>query len=657
MIPAGFKPFDQMSPEDYASIGFKCGLEVHQQLLTRTKLFCRCPAGRFTNDYDCEILRHMRPTLSELGEYDGTALMEKKTRKNIYYRLHHETVCTYEFDDTPPFFMADDALDIAIELALLVRLNMVQELHIARKQYLDGSIPAGFQRTTILGVDGWIPFKDRKIDIWQLGLEEDSCREVSDVGHDRVFRTDRLGMPLVEVVTGPDMRTPQEAAQVGEIIRRLCRSTGKVRTGYGAARQDVNVSVNGGTRVEIKGVPQLWRIPRLVYNEAMRQCALLDIRSELKSRGVTPATFRHHSDDVTRIVARTHYGPMREAVAAGDKVYCIVLKGFDGILKKPTQAHTMFAKELSDRIRVISCLTRLPNMVHSDTASESLYGKDWQKIRRRMNADHHDALVLVWGNERDVQSACAEVAIRAKEAAVGVPSDTRQALKDDTNGFERVLPGAARMYPDTDLPPLTVDSSRVERIKATLPEFVWEWDDRCRSLGLNEELLTGLHRSKFRHLFLRIVEELDCRPTLVAVVLCQRLKAFKRRGLPIDCLTDEIILDVFRAHAKGRCSREGVEQLFGLILESAADPQGDMADVETALESFEDGSMTNQTLDQKLMAALKKFGPNRLDAESRRHRYVMGVLMGEYRGRVDGTRLAQRARLAPSEKIAQPSSQ
>ncbi|MCH7924036.1 MAG: Glu-tRNA(Gln) amidotransferase subunit GatE [Planctomycetes bacterium] len=657
MMPAGFKPFEEMLPEDYASIGLKCGLEVHQQLLTRTKLFCRCPAGRYTNASDCEILRHMRPTLSELGEYDGTALMEKKTRKNIYYRLHHETVCTYEFDDTPPFFPAEDALDIAIELALLLRLNTVQELHIARKQYLDGSIPAGFQRTMIFGVDGWIPYKERKIHIWQLGLEEDSCREVSDVGHDRVYRTDRLGMPLIEVVTGPDMYTPQETAEVGEIIRRLCRSTGKVRTGYGAARQDVNVSVRGGTRIEIKGVPQLWRIPRLIYNEAMRQCALLEIRNELKSRGVTPSTFGHYDDDVTGIVAKTHYGPMHAAVAAGDVVRCVVLKKFAGILNRLTQEHTSFAKELSDRIRVISCLTQLPNMVHSDTASESLYGKDWQKVRKRMKADHDDALVLVWGNERDAQSACAEVAIRAKEAAIGVPGDTRQALKDGTNGFERVLPGAARMYPDTDLPPILIDSARVDRIRATLPPYVWDWDKRCRSLGLNEELLTCLHRSNFRHLFLPIVDELDCDPTFVAVVFCQRLKSFKRRGLPIDCLTDELVMDVFRTHAKGRCSRDGVEKLFQFILESATGTQGERGDVESALSSLGEDPVTDQTLDQQLSDAWKTFKPGRIESHGQRHRFVMGRLMQEYRGRVDGTRLAQRAQLVLSPNVAKSSCQ
>jgi glutamyl-tRNA(Gln) amidotransferase subunit E len=225
-----FKPFADMTTEDYAAVGFKSGLEIHQQLLTERKLFCRCPAGRYSSAYHAEILRHMRPTLSELGEYDGTALMEFKTKKEIIYRINRETVCTYEMDDTPPFMIDEQALDIALSIAMLYECVMVDELHIARKQYLDGSIPTGFQRTTIVGVDGHIPYKDRTIQIIQLGLEEDACREVSDVGHRRTYLTDRLGMPLIETVTGPDMRTPNEVAEVAQILRRIVRSTGRVRS-------------------------------------------------------------------------------------------------------------------------------------------------------------------------------------------------------------------------------------------------------------------------------------------------------------------------------------------------------------------------------------------------------------------------------------------
>jgi glutamyl-tRNA(Gln) amidotransferase subunit E len=253
---AGYVSRKDATQEDYDRIGFMSGLEVHQQLKTKEKLFCHCPAGVYQKPdvYDAEVIRHMRPTLSELGEYDGTALMEFKTRKNIIYRLKNETTCTYEVDDTPPFPVNREALQIAIEISLLSKLNIVGEVHITRKQYLDGSIPTGFQRTAIIGVEGLLPLPNKNIRLIQLSLEEDSCREVSDIGHTRIYRTDRLGMPLIETVTYPEMVNPDEVKETCDYIRFLNRSTGKVRTGIGAGRQDVNVSCRGGHRVEIKGV-------------------------------------------------------------------------------------------------------------------------------------------------------------------------------------------------------------------------------------------------------------------------------------------------------------------------------------------------------------------------------------------------------------------
>jgi len=638
---ASFKPFDEMTLEDYANIGLKCGLEVHQQLLTERKLFCRCPAGRYSNEYDAEILRHMRPTLSELGEYDGTALMEKKTRKNVFYRINHETVCTYEFDDTPPFMLDEESLDIAIELSLLMRLNMVGELHIARKQYLDGSIPTGFQRTAIVGVDGWIPFKDRRIGVRQLSIEEDACREVADVGHDRFFLTDRLGMPLIEAVTEPDMRTPQEAADVCQIIRMLCRSTGKVRTGYGAGREDVNVSVRGGTRVEIKGVPQIWRIPRLIYNEAMRQCALLEIRHELKQRGVTPKTFAYSAHDVSRLVAKATYEPIRAALAEGLCVKCVVLKGFAGLLSHPTQEHTNFATEFSDRVRVVACLTKLPNMVHSGTAAESIPARDWKQLRRKTGAKANDALMLVWGDQRDAETACSEIALRAREATEGVPNDTRQAFKDGTNGFERVLPGADRMYPDTDLPPIEIPLERVVRIRSRLPEYVWDRETRYRGMNVPEELIEPMCVSRRAGLFDRIVSKLSLDPRFVAVTLLQRLKAFRREGLKPERLSDEALFGVFKAHADGRLAREGVPKLIEMLLKAPVPRAGGESRVTQLLDELRIHPISEDELNAALASAIERAESGRFVSLEQKHRYLMGQLMGALIGRIEGRQLAE----------------
>ena len=533
------------------------------------------------------------------------------------------------------------AIDIAIELSLLLRLNMVGELHIARKQYLDGSIPTGFQRTAILGVDGWLPYKDRRIGIRQLSIEEDACREVSDIGHDRVYLTDRLGTPLIEAVTEPDLRTPQETADVCQIIRMLCRSTGHVRTGYGAGREDVNVSVRGGTRVEIKGVPQIWRIPRLVYNEAMRQCALLKIRSELHKRGVTPETFAFDARDVTPLLAKASYEPIHAALADGLRVKCTVLKGFAGLLNHPTQEHTTFATEFADRIRVVACLTKLPNLVHSDSAAESIPARDWKKLRKKTGAGMNDAMVLVWGDELDTETACSEIVLRAREATEGVPNDTRQALKDGTNGFERVLPGAERMYPDTDLPPIEIPLKRINDIREKLPEYVWQREERYRRLNVPPEIVRPLTISPLADLFDRIIGELKIDPCFVAVMLFQRLKAFRRAGLDPQRLTDEELYCIFKMNADGRLAREGVPQLFELLLKSPPFYTDNESRVTAMLTELKMHPVTEDELNGLLDEAITRAESKIFATPARQQRYLMGQLMQILVGRIEGKRLAE----------------
>jgi len=369
---------------DYAEVGLKVGLEVHQQLLTDKKMFCQCPAGLYTNHHDGSVLRHMRPTLSELGEYDGTALMEFKTRKNIVYLLHTSNVCTYEIDDTPPFLVNPQAIDIAIEQCLMLGCDIVDEVHIARKQYLDGSIPTGFQRTAIVGVNGRLPFLDRELSITQVSVEEDSCREVSDRGHLIVWRTDRLGMPLIETVTGPDLRTPDEVEEAILLVGRVCRSTGHVRVGLGASRQDINVSVRGGRRVEIKGVPKAGWAPALVHGEAVRQVNLLELRDELHRRGLSrPDNLAIDHLEVTAIVDGSSLEVLHHATwerflegdgrrpgfeqGAGDFcVRAVRLQGLAGTLSWPTQPGRTFADEVRGRVRVIATLDQAPILLHSE---------------------------------------------------------------------------------------------------------------------------------------------------------------------------------------------------------------------------------------------------------------------------------------------------
>ena len=627
------KIFSEMSAKDYADLGLKVGLEIHQQVLTQKKLFCRCPARQYSKEFDAEILRHMRPTLSELGEYDGTALMEYKTRKEIIYQINHKSVCTYEMDDTPPFEINDQALEIALEIALLLNYKLVDEIHIARKQYLDGSIPTGFQRTTIVGIDGWIPYKDRKINLIQLGLEEDACREVSDVGHQRVFVTDRLGMPLIEMVTGPEMHTPQEAADVANVLRYLVRSTGKVRTGIGAARQDVNVSIAGGTRIEIKGVHRIPLIPLLIYYEAMRQHALLKIRQELKKRGITKKTFQANSHDVTQLVANSTWDPIRMALKRGEKVHAVNLKNFMGILSYPTQTGKVFSKEISDRVRIIACLTRLPNMLTSESTEETIESFTWNKIRKTLKTASRDSVILVWGVEEDISTAVKEIIIRAKEAITGVPGETRQAMIDGTNGFERILPGPDRMYPDTDLPPLEILPDRIENIGRNVPVRIWERDKKYQKWGIPEHLWTIIAISPKATFFEELVHKYSVPPTMIARFLFEISKYWRRNGFDFEHLKDTDWHIFFSMAEKNPALLEKGKNLLEKYMQ-------EKNRFEIILESFLIDGKSKKTLESKIAEIIGQFR-GKVKSENE-HKYFMGLAMSTFRGFIRGEEVSRK---------------
>jgi glutamyl-tRNA(Gln) amidotransferase subunit E len=555
---------------DYQQIGLRVGLEVHQQLLTEQKMFCRCPAGMYTEQHDGVMLRHMRPTLSELGEYDGTALMEFKTKKNIVYLLHKSNVCTYEMDDTPPFIVNRRAVDIAIEQCLMLGCDVVDEVHIARKQYLDGSIPTGFQRTAIVGVNGRLPFRGRELTVIQVSVEEDSCREVQDRGHMAVWRTDRLGMPLIETVTGPELETPEEVEEAILLIGRVCRSTGHVRVGMGASRQDVNVSVRGGRRVETKGVPKASLARQLVHSEAVRQVELLRLRDELHARG-----FRQASDitmehiDITTLVAdfrlealqRDNWErfveaeEMRQGMELGEGPYsvrAIRLPGLAGTVGQPCQPGRTFAHELAGRVRVIATLDQPPILLDSDTWPDYPGGaEELEEIRQAAACAPEDGLVVVWGVESDTITAAKEIQARYAEATEGIPHETRQALPDGCTDFERILPGPDRMYPDTDSPPQLVTRERVRSLQAELPEPPWQREERYSAAGVSTQTIHFLIRRGGARFVDRVVADTGFDLRRACLFFGEELKGLRRSSLAVDKITEKRwceLFEHFQAH-------------------------------------------------------------------------------------------------------------
>jgi len=647
------REYGELADADYETLGFMAGLEVHQQLLTTSKLFCRCPAGRRVARYDAEVLRHMRPTLSELGEYDGTALMEFKTRKEIVYQLDRGTVCTYEMDDTPPFEIDEEAVRIAVELASLLNLNMVSELHVMRKQYLDGSIPTGFQRTAMVGLTGSIPFRvpalgvDRELRIRQLSLEEDSCREISDEGHRVTFRTDRLGIPLTEVVTEPDLLTPLQLQAAGRLLARVAHATGKVRRGPGAARQDVNVSVAGGRRVEIKGVDNHRGLPVLVHNEAFRQLNLLRIKHELGVRGVTrqmvtlPDEGRAWQE--SRLVVRAEsalgrcdFAPIRDALDRREIVCAVRIPGFGGVLTQRTQPGVTFARELADRVRVIACPEHRPFMIHSDIRDYGLDPLQWRNLSKQLEAEPEDAIVVVWGRESDMETAVREVLIRAQEALAGVPAETRQAFRDGTNGFERILPGPDRMYPDTDTPPLPIADTLVTEVRSQMGHTPWDREARYRDLGLIADEARQLADAPWATLFDALKPRKGAVARRVARALAKRLPFHMRCRIVEQLPEPGRLQPMVRALESGEVRLEATDRIVDAIIRS---PE---RSCDSLLDRYRRRPSDTAEFEQALKMLVQRAAGMIGRSTGTLTRWAMGQMVPSFLGRLDPRVIDQR---------------
>ena len=589
----------------------------------------------------------MRPTLSELGEYDGTALMEFKTKKNIIYLLHKSNTCTYEMDDTPPFLVNQQALDIAIEQCLMLGCDIIDEVHIARKQYLDGSIPTGFQRTAIVGVNGKLPFRGRELSVIQVSVEEDSCREVSDRGHLVVWRTDRLGMPLIETVTGPELHTPEEVAEAILLVGRVCRSTRHVRVGPGASRQDVNVSVTGGRRVEIKGVPYAWLAPILVHNEAWRQVNLLKLRDELHLRGLRqPDEFQIETADVTkfflsssyeqvrrdaweRYLERENRRPLYELGKGKFQVLAIKLPGMAGLLAHPTQPYRFFASELKGRVRVIAGLDQQPILLHSDKWPDyDSAQQELAKVRKQLDCNDNDAVVVVWGPEHDTHTAADEIRLRIADAIDGIPHETRQPLPDGSTDFERILPGADRMYPDTDSPPTRITRDRVKRLASALPRPPWAREEEYTAAGIPEQVVRYLIRRGGADLVDRLANGTNANLKRLGFFFGEELKGFCRKGIDVDAISDELWIEFFTEIDNRPILWEIRRDLVERMSRRPEVP------LQLHLEELGFGEKPRAWRTGLAKQALEEFQPLKHDSQARRRRYAVGRALQWLRGRV-----------------------
>ena len=255
---------------DYETLGFRCGLEVHQQLEGK-KLFCNCLTLNSDKEPDIKVERKLKAVAGETGDIDVAAEFEMMKKKKIIYEANSEDVCLVETDEEPPHEINEQALEATIKIALLLNAKVVDEIQVMRKTVVDGSNVSGFQRTALVAMDGFIETSQGKVSIPTICLEEEAAQKLGQ-GRDFVrYRLDRLGIPLIEIATSADIQSPEHAKEVAAHIGMILRSVEGVKRGLGTIRQDVNISIKEGARTEIKGFQDLRSIPKVIEYEVKRQ--------------------------------------------------------------------------------------------------------------------------------------------------------------------------------------------------------------------------------------------------------------------------------------------------------------------------------------------------------------------------------------------------
>lgn len=549
----------------------KCGLELHQRLSGR-KLFCGCPAQIEEGEKPSrQIVRRQHAVWSEEGESDEAAVFEAGKGRKCIYQIFDRNVCQIDIDEAPPLPLSPSALETAIQISLMLNCRIVDEVQFMRKQVLDGSCPGGFQRTGIVGLDGYLDTGSERVGITTISLEEESSGIVGESNDAATFRLDRLGIPLVEIATAPDMVSPEHAREVAEKIGMMLRMTGRVQRGIGTIRQDVNISTERGARIEVKGAQELAEIPLLVQNEIVRQEKLVWIADEQRKRLGENFEIPENIYDVTEIFAETGCAMIKKAAASGAHVLAIKLPGHAGLLGMELYEGRRYGTELSDYAKAAG----VKGIMHSDEQLEK-YGiseDEAAEIAAAMEVKGNDAFVLCVDIPKKARDALSLV--RRRALRTDVPAETRRALPGGKSAFMRPLAGRARMYPETDIQPIRVNEKMVAKIGKELPLGPEEKLANLKKI-LNDEMAGKMLKSQHLKIFEGFVES-GIEPMLAANTIENTITALRREGVEIKdteaALSDlfgqygkglfakAAIGDVLRAMAGGKGAKEAVEEL------------------------------------------------------------------------------------------------
>lgn len=609
-------------------IGLKVGLEIHQQLSTNKKLFCSCTPLE-SDEYTTKFQRKLRAVKSELGEYDPAALFESSKSKTIMYYANPESSCLVEQDEEPPHNLDDDAKNLALVISSALESNIFSEIYPMRKTVIDGSNTTGFQRTMLVSQGGHIDVDGEKIGIQSICLEEDAAKLLGDKGDVREYSLDRLGVPLIEIALEPVEGDSKKIKKIALSLGRLLRSTKKVTRGIGSIRQDVNVSVkNGGGVVEVKGVQQLDQLEKVVEFEAKRQHGLVKIAEKLQNSNFGEISKNNDVFDITNDFKNCESKIIKKSLNDNSIIKAIRVRNFAGMFGYSPYEGIRLGKEIGQIVKFYG----IGGVFHSDELPN--YGieeTDVSIVKKILEINETDAFLIIAAPLVKIDFAIDSIIKRISQAKKGVPAETRLATQTGETIFLRPRPGASRMYPETDIPPIIITKKELEYTKRNIPK---SWDESLNDLqkkyDLNLQLTEQIFDSPYLEIFEKICEKTSIVPTFIASTLCSTITNLERNGLNSQLLRNEEIVKTFEFLTKGKITKESIEIIFENIM------SGKSKTIEEAVKNTAIEIVSKEEFEKVIENIIIN---NKEIIQNQKERAVsplMGIAMKELRGKVSG---------------------
>jgi len=613
-------------------IGLKVGLEIHQQLSTGKKLFCNCSPEE-TNEYTAKFSRKLRASKSELGEYDRAALFEKTKSKTMVYYTNPNSTCLLEQDEEPPHDLNSDAKKTVLLISSALNSKIFREIYVMRKMVIDGSNTSGFQRTMLVSQGGHLDVEEEKIGVQSICLEEDAAKLLHDNDESREFSLERLGIPLVEIALEPVMASPSKMRKIALTLGRLLRTTKRVTRGLGSIRQDVNVSIKGGGVVEVKGVQQLDQLEKVVEYEAKRQHGLLLISKKLKNHKVEKISKENDVMDVTKIFKNSKSKIIKKAIETNATIRTIRIKNFSGMFGYSPYEGIRLGKELGQLVRFFG----IGGIFHSDELPN--YGiekSEMEQITKLLELDQKDGYVIIAGERSKINFAIDSIINRIEEAKIGVPAETRQATPTGETVFLRPRPGASRMYPETDIPPIIVTDEEIKDAKNNIPK---SWEELTKGIedkfNLNPQMANQIYDSKDYDSFEKYSNTTDCPPVVIANTYTSTIPNLERKFEDQDYFRDDHVKKIFELVGKKELPNEAIDMIIESIMSGKA---------KSVEESIEKSSLKNIT-DDELEKILDAVVQDNLSILQNQGLHGIGALMGiamkSVRGKASGEQINQ----------------